>query len=114
MSERQDHEYPHKPHGNGQHDQEGIGERTKLRYQDEIQQHKREQEAQPETFEGGFHAFHHAAQRDSHVRRIRGMVQDFSNRVRDLTQVLSGRRHVDVGDSLNLVVVHFRRRLNKT
>ena len=41
------------------------------------------------------------------------MIQDFSNRVRDLAQVLSGRRHVDVGDSLNLVVVHFRRRLNK-
>src|SRR6202035_5981166 len=72
----------------------------------------REQQPNGKTAKGRGHAFHHAPKIDAHVFRKLGGGQNVIHFVGDLSQVLAGRRYINVGDSLNLVVVHLGRRLN--
>ena len=69
VGERQDDQHADKPHGNCQHDQEGINERFELRRQDQEQQEKRNQEPEGKALKGSLHALDHPAQIHTHVGR---------------------------------------------
>ena len=112
VGERQDHQHADEAHGNRQHDQERIHERTELRHQDQVQQDDRQRKADGEALERRLHALHHAAQVDAHVAGNFMPAISLSISVGDLAQVFAGRRDVDVGHALNLVMVHFGGRLD--
>ena len=110
VRERQDDEHTDKSHRYGKHDQEGIDERFELRRQNQEQQNKRNQKAQPKALERGFHTLHHSAQIHADVTRGARLGENVTNGAGDASQVLAVGGNVDIDRPLNLIVVHFGRR----
>src|SRR5579863_1924260 len=107
--QKEDYHNSGETHGDRQHDQYGVYERPELRDQNEIEQKKRQAEADPKTAERLLHAEYHAPKIHPHIRRMRNRVDDVLNRGCYFTQVFALRRHINLCRALYVVLVDFGR-----
>src|SRR5208337_1149189 len=96
------------PRGDSEQNQEGIDKRAKLGYQNQVKEGHGQEQSKTKAAEGLPHAFHHAAHYQADAFGEAGSGHDPAYRIGHTTQVFTGRGHVDVDHSLDLIVVHFR------
>ena len=92
-------------HGDREHDQDGVDERSELGDQDEIEQDERQNKPNAETAERFLHADDHASQIDAHVGGMGRVGDNVAHLCGDPAEVFAFRRYIDIRRALDLIVV---------
>ena len=96
------------PGRHGEQNQDRVGERAKLRDQNQIEQHQREHQSEREAPERGLHALDHAAHVHFDADRQASVLDHRPDAVGQCAEVFPRWIDVDVDDSSDLVVVDLR------
>src|SRR5580658_4073917 len=111
VGQRQNDQHADETHGNRQHNQKGVDERTELSDQNQNQQDERYAEAVGKTGERLIHAIHHAAEVHADIGGELRLHDGLLDLARQLAQILTLGSDIDVDDALDLIVIDLRRGL---